>query len=228
MSLLAQVNGEEVQHDRINTRCSHVEVAARLEAQGKKETATEVGVTEPLLLSIFGGPKYHPLEIHGKRNIVLNGEAIELEDGSQWKVSDPKAIETWTPYDQIVITPILAPWSWNPFSYSYSYFLNNITTGTYVKATLHEGAFKSDFYNPSEPNPYRHVVVDCFFAAKRVYLDKDLVYQISPDDMAIFEDFAANDAVIIGVNDSLRSMLSEYNSVLINVNMNIYVRAKRI
>ncbi len=178
----------------------------------------------------FATPKYRPIEVHGKRSIVFAGQGIELEDGSQWKVSDPSVIQSWEPNHEIIITPIFAPWSWIPTSYAYTYFLTNTQTGAYVKATLEEGAFKRDPYNPEQPNPYRHFITDIRVQEKNTFiaLENNTSWQIAPDDYAIVKDWAITDAVILGVNDACFPCFLQCESILINVNMETYARATRL
>ena len=222
------------QNDAVNTRPLSLEKTEQIEEQRKAETAQDEVVykeeklslrafcEEPFLLSSWfsGQSKYNAMETHHKRGMVLNGAAVELEDGSQWKLADPAIAASWDIHDLIVISPSRF------WSREYNYYLTNTKTGTYVKANLFLGATKTDPFG--QVNPYRHFVVNFEPVKRRVTLENGATWEICSDDFAI-DDWAVNDAVIIGVNDSFYdSVFSSYGSILINVPINDHVRAKRI
>jgi hypothetical protein len=58
-----------------------------------------------------------------------------------------------------------------------------------------------------------------------VSLEDNSSWKVADDDGFILEEWEANDTIIIGSNDS---WFSAYDTILINVNMNNYVRAKSL
>jgi hypothetical protein len=58
---------------------------------------------------------------------------------------------------------------------------------------------------------------------KKVYLSNESCWMVADADMGIFKDWRTNDQIIIG---SSNSWFSSYDAILINPQMNNFVRAK--
>ncbi|MCX6989461.1 MAG: hypothetical protein NTX49_00090, partial [Chlamydiae bacterium] len=71
---------------------------------------------------------------------------------------------------------------------------------------------------------YTHWIIGMDYTSGHVYLENGSTWTISTNDLFIFNDWAINDTIILGSNDS---WFSSYDSLLINVNMNNYVRARK-
>lgn len=152
---------------------------------------------------------YQPKTIHWLTNTSYSGTQLELEDGSYWKIpSDVFSTYNWKIGDPLVVTPNR---SW--FSH-YKYYLVNQITGGYVPADIYVG--------PGLSNPYRHWIIAIDYALGHIFLENGTAWAISGNDGFVASDWMINDSVIIGANDS---WFSGYDSILINVQMNNYVRA---
>lgn len=151
---------------------------------------------------------YRPMHMHWVNGFYGIGDFVELGDGSQWKISYDDTYKTihWKVGDPIIITHND---SW--FS-SYNYFLTNEATGSYVKASLQVG--------PVTFGPYTHWVVGFDRAKKQVYLENGTCWEVSD-----LGDWAINDTVMIGINDSF--WWSYFDTLLINVNRNLQVYARQ-
>ena len=78
-------------------------------------------------------------------------------------------------------------------------------------------------FNPIAFGPYTHWIIGMDFRSGHVYLENGTTWTISSNDLFIFNEWAINDTIILGSNDS---WFSNYDSLLINVNMNNFVRAR--
>jgi hypothetical protein len=139
-----------------------------------------------------------------------DGSIIEIEDGSRWKLAPGYRISNWRAGDSIVIT---LNRSW--FS-DLSYYIVNKNTGAYIPAELILG--------PIAYGPLSHWVVGLDYTQGKVFLEDGTTWKISSTDTPLFNDWQVNDTVIIGQNDS---WFSAFETILINVNMNSYIRAQK-
>ena len=112
--------------------------------------------------------------------------------------------------DPIAITPN------HSFLSEYNYYVVNKATGSYVAADLILG--------PIAFGSYTHWIIGMDYTSGHVYLENGSTWTISSNDLFIFNDWAINDTIILGSNDS---WFSCYDNLLINVNMNNYVRARK-
>ena len=154
----------------------------------------------------------YPINCHWVSSISDTGRSVELEDGSHWDISpsDRSILYTWSRSDHIVVTP---NYSW--FS-SFDYNLTNKSNNTNVKANLWIG--------PLAYGPYSHWIVDIDYFSGHLFLENQMVWCVDPKDSYILREWAVNDHVIFGVNNS---WFSHYDHILINVNMDDHVRAKQ-
>ena len=150
---------------------------------------------------------------HASRHWIsaINSESrvVEIEDGSRWKLASPYYLGSWKNNDTLSITPN------HNTSSQYNYYVVNKSTGGYTEANLILG--------PVAFGPLTHWAVGFDFAKNHVFLENDSCWQVQDTDAYIMQEWEPNDTIIIGSNDS---WFSSYNSILINVNMNNYVRAK--
>ncbi len=147
---------------------------------------------------------------------------LKLEDGSEWIFDDADAfvIRSWEPGDTIVLSP-KGGMFWGS---NFGYILANKSLGSSVSANPYLG--------PVKFGPNSTWVAGINRTLGQVYLlngkGDRTVWEVSPSDMYLFKDWAVNDAVIIGENDSWLWWLSSYNSIVFNVNMNHYVRSRQV
>lgn len=153
---------------------------------------------------------YQSMSPHWLINATYDGSVVELEDGSHWKLSPNYSVFSWKVGDPIVVTPN------HSFFSEYNYYIVNKFTGSYVAADLIVG--------PLTFGPYTHWVIGIDYASGHVFLENGTTWTVSANDTFVFNDWAINDTVIIGSNDS---WFSSYDTILINVNMNNYVRSKK-
>lgn len=157
---------------------------------------------------------------HWITSFSLTGDIIEMEDGSQWGVAVNQIykVQSWRVGDNISITP-----NYNPFS-NYNYYIVNNSTGSYVAVT--------PFVGPLAFGPNSNWVVGLDFMYGQVSLlngnGDASIWQISNSDYYLFSTWAINDTIIVGDNDSWLYALSPNEYILINVNMNHYVRCRQL
>lgn len=151
-----------------------------------------------------------PVSSHTLYSIADNDLSVELEDGSHFEISNSYTVRTWRPGDAISITP---DYSW--FS-SYDYYIMNKTTNTYVKANLHIG--------PIAFGTFSNWIVDIDYFRGHVYLQNGMIWCVNPQDEHLLKHWAINDHIISGLENS---MWSYYDHILINVNMDEYIRVKQ-
>jgi hypothetical protein len=153
-----------------------------------------------------------PVHSHWLASVSIYGDSVELEDGSFWKIPSYKShiVYSWKAGDLLTITPN------NCFCSYYNYYINNKYTNTYVPANLYIG--------PIAFGSYTHWIIGIDHINGHIFLENGSAWCISSSDAYIFSDWAINDTIIIGANDS---WFSSYDSLLINVNMNNYARARQ-
>jgi hypothetical protein len=153
-----------------------------------------------------------PPSWHCLINIGSNGHSLELEDGSHWEISpmDVYTLLQWRKNDALVITP---NYSWLS---SYGYYVTNKTRSSYVQANLRIGSLAY--------GPYAHWIIDIDSNGGHVFLENQMIWCISPEDRYILKNWAVNDHVILGLSDC---WLSPFDHILINVNMDNYIRVKQ-
>jgi len=147
---------------------------------------------------------------HWLISATYDGSIVEIEDGSHWKLAPNYSVFSWKVGDPIVVTPNHSCFS------EYNYYVVNKFTGSYVAADLIVG--------PVAFGPYTHWIIGMDYASGHVFLENGTTWTVSINDTFIFNDWAVNDTVIIGSNDS---WFSSYDSILINVNMNNFARSKQ-
>lgn len=155
---------------------------------------------------------YLPDYTHWLSNIGPNGHLIDMEDGTRWEIAsgDIYRLNSWRLNDPIVVTP---NYSW--FS-SGDFYITNQNTNTSVRADL--------VVSPIAFGPYSHWIIGIDHNAGRVYLENGTSWTMSSGDYFVYRTWEVNDHIIIGYNDSF---LSAYDRILINFNMDSYVRAKQ-
>lgn len=180
-------------------------------------------------------------EEHTMIDVLLGGELVELEDGSQWKIPEDRAHKTWfwRAGDPIAITPT---WKW--FS-SYTYCITNKANGEYVEANLFRGPVtygpsshwligkdihsKEEWYNQpvydeNSNIAYTYPVYQTVYSYF-LFLEDGSLWKIWSGDSDKFAQWLEKDTIIVGTNDSWWT--GNFENILINVNTNTYVRALR-
>ena len=218
----ATENGVEEEHVMIAERSLAVEDAVALKerrAQEEEENAADLAVAgddklpQVVEKGIFSDyPRFYQGSHHWATNVSFFGDAVELEDGSIWKVYFGDAYKTlgWLTSDRIYIKP-------NDEYFSiYDYKIVNVTTEQVVKANLSVG--------PHIFGVFTLDIVATDFFADRIILSDGTSWNISSFDSDITDSWLVGDIIIVGVNES--GYLSVFNPyILINVNINDYARA---
>jgi hypothetical protein len=216
---------EEEKHVTIGTRPMSEEALAQIEAEKAKNTpADEIVVEEEASLEIagFGFDRYPPVYYSASHHLlasvtVLNNDtyALELEDGSVWKISSYDGVKAlnWRNIDYLTITQN------NRWFSRYNYRIINTSNGTSAEANLHIG--------PVELGPHSRYIVGIDHSRKEILLSDNTRYEISYLDASIFKDWALNDYLIIGTNSNTSFWDSGSDILLINVNMNNSARGKQ-
>ena len=151
-----------------------------------------------------------------------NESLINIEDGSEWvfDTDDSPILSTWSVGDDVVVSPQTQM----PWGSSYEYVMTNKDQGNSVSVSLFRGPIKFGTQSTW--------MITFNQALGQVYLANGqgdrVVWEVSKLDMDLLKDWQQNDTVIIGENDSWLWWFSSYRNILINVNMNHYVRAKMI
>ncbi|MBU6446583.1 MAG: hypothetical protein KGQ49_04220, partial [Verrucomicrobia bacterium] len=145
-----------------------------------------------------------------------NSYALDLEDGSEWKVSTSDGIKAsnWHTDDPLIITQN------NRWFSSYEYRIINQANNTSVEAKL--------FLGPLLNGEYSRFIVSIDHTRGEIILNDYSHWNISYLDASLFKKWALNDYVIIGTNSDTSFWDSSSDSLLINVNMNHCVRAKQL
>lgn len=155
-----------------------------------------------------------PIYLHYINSITQNRDFIELEDGSKWKIDTDDIEDTypWRMGDTVILSP---NFKW--FS-SYYYKIKNLTTHreTEIKVNPYKG--------PVEFGPYSHWIVSIDRQNRQLFLENGTSWEIAKCNSDIFDQWAINDTIILGVSNS---WCSSYDSILINVNMNIFAYSKQ-
>ncbi len=153
-----------------------------------------------------------PINCHWLMSIADTGRSFEIEDGSHWEVSpaDAYILRSWRREDSLVITP---NYSWLS---SYDYYITNKSSNSYVKANLYVG--------PTAFGAYSHWIVAIDYLGGHVHLENQMIWCVNPQDSYLLKDWAVNDHIIFGLNDS---WFTPFNHILINVNMDNHIRVKQ-
>ncbi len=142
---------------------------------------------------------------------------IQLEDESRWTIadSDLHVAMSWRQGDFIVLTQCRGWWS-----NDYSYYMSNQSNNSYIRVNplsgpLHSSPFSHHITGLDQNNPRRKVV----------YLDHKTQWIIHEADHNIVKHWQVNDTIIMAYNDS---WFSYYDTLLIDVETNTCVKARRI
>jgi len=147
---------------------------------------------------------------------------LKLEDDSEWifDASDAHVIDAWKVGAPIVISP-KGRWLWGS---NYAYVMTNRDTGESISVNLFDGpiAFgeQTSWVGAVDwVNGYLHV---------RNSKGERTVWEVAPDDIYILKEWCSEQSLIVGENTSWLWILSEFNHIIINVNMNHFIRARPI
>jgi hypothetical protein len=157
-------------------------------------------------------PVYYPSAVHWLIAVSGIGDSVELEDGSVWKINSHdgyKAVQ-WLSSDPLTITQ-----NHRWFS-RYSYRIVNQNTGSSLEANLYLG--------PIRNGEHTRYIEAIDLAQGALLLSDRTHWEVSYLDLAEFRNWAHGDAVIIGINSGWDS---HSESLLINVNMNNFIRVKQ-
>lgn len=144
--------------------------------------------------------------------LSVTGDSLELEDGAVWK-TDLRALSDifyWSSVDPLVITQ-----NQDWFSH-FHYRLVNLTTGGSVPVNLSLG--------PILASSYAKFLAHFDFHRGEAILTDGTCWEICPRDFTRFFQWILNDCILIGSNSGWEL---SYDAILINSNMNHYVRARQ-
>ena len=158
-------------------------------------------------------PIYCPPSCHWMSGISALGDSVMIEDGSIWQVNyyDLYKIRYWLIDDPLVITQNREWFS------SYDYRIINRNTGASVAVNLSQGPVLD------HPHSRRIAAIDLNQGIVILY-PGDLHLSISSRDHYQMSGWAPGDYVIVGINTGWDS---NFESILINVATNSFVRAKQ-
>jgi len=163
-----------------------------------------------LLLTPLSATLHSLSHCHWLSAISSYADLVQLEDGSTWYVdpSDASTVSTWYSGDLLTLSPV-----WTAFS-EYSYLLTNETQDSSAYIAPHVG--------PVRFGPHSHWIASLDGIQGIVVLEDGSTW-IVPDGEVL--EWDVNQTIILGANSEL---FSSYDSVLINVDMNNYVRAQEL
>lgn len=155
---------------------------------------------------------YVPPNYHWMTALSSMGDSLEIENGSVWKMDVRASYDVfyWSSSDPLVLTQNQEWFS------SYNYKLLNQITGGSVPVNL--------FLGPVLANVHTKFLADFDFQQGVAILTDGSRWLICPRDIVSFYRWILNDCILIGSNSGWES---SYDSILINSNMNHYVRARQ-
>lgn len=142
------------------------------------------------------------------------GDILEMEDNSLWRV-DPhnwNKVRSWRLNDPITISQNA---SWFGAA---EYKIINLNDNSYVEVRGHKG--------PKKNGNFTRYIRSLNWDTYQITLNDNSSWQMSSwDFLWINREWALNDCIIIGVNSSWDNSTP---AILINVNLNKFVRAKQL
>ncbi len=167
--------------------------------------------------SFFLPPEYQLLD-----GVSLNGSTLAMKDGSQWDINPVDAFEvmSWVTGDYTEVPLVVS--ANNSWLSGYKYYITNKNTNTYVEATFKVG--------PTVNGSYTNEIRQIDYILGELLLQDGSGYQtcwkVDLSDQYLLNRWQHLDAVVIGSNDNWYSFLfSKSSHILINVELNEYVRA---
>lgn len=164
------------------------------------------------LQTCYSPSYYYPSTCHWMTGLSVLGDSLELEDGAVWK-TDQRALSDlfyWSSSDPLILTQNLEWFS------SFQFRLVNQATGGSVPVNL--------FLGPVLANCNAKFLADFDFQHGVAYLTDGTRWEVCPRDHSHFLQWILNDCILIGSNSGWES---SYDSILINSNMNHYIRARQ-
>lgn len=143
-------------------------------------------------------------------NSIAEGDCIEIQDGSHWKVlpSDISIARSWRPGDVLVIS-LNKGW----FS-SHEYWIYNLSIGGYVRADLQ--------FAPLDGGPFTLSIKSIDRANRTVTLKDSSRLVVAFPDSGYLDVWKTGDSIIVAYHDSI---FAAHDLILINASRNHKVRA---
>lgn len=229
--LSAEVAEEET-NAQVNVRPLPVDMISSLEAaeQTHLQVDGEEKSSKVVKKNVFDFfRRLSPLAQHQFFGISPSGYSIVFEDDSKWMtpVNEQRRISYWRPNDSLFL---YATTSWKDAvanQQAYYYYILNESEGSTVQANLYEGpkvrAMHSIFVQTLGRESLQVTVKNS--AGGSMGHDDVYSFFIHPDDAPLFQKWEMNDSIIMGAYDR---WLTSYDCILINVESNHYVRAKKL
>lgn len=204
----------------VATRPMSEEAVAYIESVKEKQTLEdqEEGTVETAGY-IFDSypPVYYSNSAHHLTRIVVDNDQynLVLEDGSEWRINtiDGKKALNWRDNDPLTLTQNTRWFT------KFNYQIINKANGTKIEAKLFKG--------PKDNSEFARYITSIDKTHREITLTDGTHWEISYLDGLIFKDWAAGDYIIIGTNSNTSIFDADKDGLLINVNLDNYVRAKQ-
>jgi hypothetical protein len=196
-----------------------------VEIAEKEKSQSEVVEDQEITLHSWGTTwdSRTGVPVYRIRDFETDVNLIRISDGSQWKINpeDLGKMYTWKAEQVVGIEVDNDSWSsamsWGK---TYIYRLVNVSNSSEVRVLPFKG--------PDVDGPY-YQVIGLQKPGLSVSLNDGSTWSISPNDAALFQEWALGDGLILGsVKKGWFRCCDKYDSILINVASNHYIRAKRI
>jgi hypothetical protein len=157
-----------------------------------------------------------PLCLHQVEAIGLDGRSIQIEDGSEFRLSftDIGLLAGWNRADVIEIFPNT---SWFR---SCKYLIVNHNNNSTIEANLSIG--------PVIQGPYFRTLEVIYYNDSDLYLSDGTHWRVHPSDWNVLLKWYPGDVILIGSNRGLMTWFGHWESILINVTTDNYVRTSQL
>lgn len=173
-------------------------------------------ISNALTTASYSPAMYHWVKEFPDENL------LKLEDNSEWifDASDALVVDTWQAGAPIVISP-KGRFLWGS---NYAYVMSNRDTGESISVNHFDGPI------PFGDHTSWVGAVDWLNGHLYVINSKGdrTVWEVAPADIYLIKEWSSEQSLIVGENTSWLWILSEFNHIIINVNMNHFIRARPI
>jgi hypothetical protein len=196
-----------------------VEEEQEMEVEEQENSLSEIPLEKTTHLfglpNLFGPwPTYHQID-----NLHDEYGCVKLNDSSRWKIAakDERKVSRWKPYQPIAI---VVHQSWNDAQKSETkYFYQLVNTSTNSKA------WANLFLGSNIHNPFYRFVIGLNLAGRQVMLNDGSTWIVAKEDLPLLKAWKTEETIIIG---NYNGWFTSYKNILINVDYNHYIRAKKL